>query len=282
MFGSGRAILTLRESYRNDLRQVRAATGFEYVRFHAIFHDEVGLYDEDDAGRARYNFSYIDQIYDGLLANGVRPFVELSFMPRKLAAQPALHAFWYKPIVSPPGDWKKWGELVGRFAQHLVDRYGEAEVSRWYFEVWNEPNIDFCGRAEAVDLLPALRRSSAAIKRVNPASCRRPATAQAAWIERSSPTPWRTTFAGLRLDTRLRRRRSQNVLGRDEQIPRTEMVARAVRNVHDQVKASARPDLPIIWSEHNATYKTDPDITDLPFMAPWIANTIRRVTGSPR
>jgi len=126
MFGSGRAILSLRESYRNDLRQVKAATGFEYVRFHAIFHDEVGLYDEDDAGRARYNFSYVDQIYDGLLANGVRPFVELSFMPRKLAAQPAFHAFWYKPIVSPPADWKKWGELVGRFAQHLVDRYGEA------------------------------------------------------------------------------------------------------------------------------------------------------------
>jgi xylan 1,4-beta-xylosidase len=73
MFGSGRAILSLRESYRRDLREVKQATDFKYVRFHAIFHDEVGLYDEDSAGKPVYNFSYVDQIYDGLLENGVRP-----------------------------------------------------------------------------------------------------------------------------------------------------------------------------------------------------------------
>ena len=83
MFGSGRAILSLRESYRRDLREVKEATGFEYIRFHAIFHDEVGFYNEDEHGNPLYNYSYIDQIYDGLLENGVRPFVELSFMPRK-------------------------------------------------------------------------------------------------------------------------------------------------------------------------------------------------------
>ena len=73
MFGSGRAILSLRDSYRRDLREVEEATGFEYIRFHAIFHDEVGFYDEDSEGKPVYNFSYIDQIYDGLLANHVRP-----------------------------------------------------------------------------------------------------------------------------------------------------------------------------------------------------------------
>src|SRR5579871_4030046 len=72
LFGSGRAILTLRESYRHDLREVKQATGFDYVRFHAIFHDEVGVYDEGPDGRPIYNFSYVDQIYDGLLENGVR------------------------------------------------------------------------------------------------------------------------------------------------------------------------------------------------------------------
>lgn len=101
MFGSGRAILTLREDYRTDLREVHQATGFQYIRFHAIFHDEVGLYDEDDKGKPIYNFSYVDQIYDGLLQNGVRPFVELSFMPKKLAAQQIFQPFWYHPIVSP-------------------------------------------------------------------------------------------------------------------------------------------------------------------------------------
>ena len=139
-----RAILSLRESYRHDLGETKRITGFEYVRFHAIFHDEVGLYDEDKDGHPAYNFSYVDQIYDGLLENHVRPFIELSFMPKKLASDPdALHAFWYKQNVSPPKDWGKWEQLIENFTQHLVDRYGIGEVAQWYFEVWNEPNIDF-------------------------------------------------------------------------------------------------------------------------------------------
>lgn len=81
MFGSGRAILSLRDDYRQDLRETAKITGFHYVRFHAIFHDEVGVYDEDGQGQAVYHFSYVDQIYGGLLADGIRPFVELSFMP---------------------------------------------------------------------------------------------------------------------------------------------------------------------------------------------------------
>ena len=124
MFGSGRAILSLRDSYRHDLRAVKEITDFPYVRFHGIFNDEVGVYDEDSQGRPLYNFSYIDQIYDGLLASGVRPFVEVSFMPNKLAAgNHILHPFWYKPNVSPPKDWSRWDELVAAFTQHLVDRY---------------------------------------------------------------------------------------------------------------------------------------------------------------
>src|SRR5690349_3875766 len=67
MFGSGRAILSLRDDYRHDLRETKRITDLDYVRFHAIFHDEVGLYDEDASGKSIYNFSYIDQIYDGLL-----------------------------------------------------------------------------------------------------------------------------------------------------------------------------------------------------------------------
>src|SRR5438477_8049400 len=87
-FGSGRAILALRESYRKDLEAVKQPTDFHYVRFHAIFHDEVGVYNEDQHGNPVYNFSYVDQIYDGLLERGVRPFVEIGFLPRKLAFNP--------------------------------------------------------------------------------------------------------------------------------------------------------------------------------------------------
>ncbi|MFY9978396.1 MAG: glycosyl hydrolase family 39, partial [Candidatus Sulfotelmatobacter sp.] len=111
MFGSGRAILGLREDYRNDLRSVKRITGFSYMRFHAILDDDVGVYDEDAQGRAIYNFSYVDQIYDGLLANGVRPYVEISFMPSKLAASNIRQDFWYHPNVSPPKDWTRWDDL---------------------------------------------------------------------------------------------------------------------------------------------------------------------------
>jgi len=96
IFGSGRANLALRASYLSDLGQVRQITGFEYVRFHAIFHDENGVYSLDAKGNPVYNWSYVDQIYDGLLANGVRPFVEISFMPKAMAARLDYHAFWYK------------------------------------------------------------------------------------------------------------------------------------------------------------------------------------------
>jgi xylan 1,4-beta-xylosidase len=145
MFGSGRASLSLRESYRNDLREVRRATDFRYVRFHAIFHDEVGVYNQDEHGQPVYNFSYVDQIYDGLLADGARPFVELSFMPNALAARNMPHAFWYKPNISPPKDWDKWDALVTQFAKHLIERYGIDEIGHWYFEVWNEQAVYLLG-----------------------------------------------------------------------------------------------------------------------------------------
>src|SRR5580704_16163455 len=185
MFGSGRAVLSLRDSYRQDLREVKQITDFEYVRFHAIFHDEVGVYDEDGQGHPLYNFSYVDQIYDGLLANHVRPFVELSFMPQKLAAHNLLHVFWYKPNVSPPKDWDKWNDLIAAFTKHLVDRYGIDEVSQWYFEVWNEPNLDFWdGEPKQSTYWELYDNTARTIKSVSQRlRVGGPATAQAAWVD---------------------------------------------------------------------------------------------------
>jgi xylan 1,4-beta-xylosidase len=281
-FGSGRAILTLRESYRRDLRAVKAVTGFEYVRFHAIFHDEVGIYETDAAGQPDYNFSYVDQIYDGLLDEGIRPFVEMSFMPRKLAASPLVHPFWYKPIVSPPRNWTEWGDLIGRFARHLVDRYGIAEVSQWYFEVWNEPNLDFWGGEPKQATYFQLYDSAArAIKQVDERlRVGGPSTAQAAWV---APFIRHVVDEGVPVDfvsTHVYANDSaQDVFGTSEHISRTEMVPRAVRAVHQQVRASARPRLPIIWSEYNASYKNEPEVTDALFMGPWLADTIRNCDG---
>ena len=185
MFGSGRAILSLRESYQRDLREVKQITDFEYVRFHAIFHDEVGIYDENAEGQPVYNFSYADQIYDGLLANGARPFVELSFMPKKLAAREVFQAFWYRPIVSPPKDWVRWDNMIAGFAKHLVERYGMDEVSQWYFEVWNEPNLDFwAGEPRHASSWELYDHTARALKGVSPRlRVGGPATAQAAWAD---------------------------------------------------------------------------------------------------
>jgi xylan 1,4-beta-xylosidase len=282
MFGSGRAILSLRDSYRRDLRDVKSATDFKYVRFHAILNDEVGVYGEDPSGAPVYNFSYVDQIYDGLLQNGVRPFVELSFMPRKLAAQLIYQPFWYAPIVSPPASYEKWSDLISHFAQHLIERYGIDEVSQWYFEVWNEPNLDFWAgnpKEETYDHLYDVTAQS--LKAVSPRlRVGGPATAQAAWVDRfirhcvenHVPVDFVSTHV-------YGNDSSKDVFGTDESIPRTQMVCRAVQKVHGQVKASSLPSLPLIWSEYNASYKNEPDVTDSVFMGPYLADTIRQCNG---
>ena len=282
MFGSGRAILTLRDGYRRDLREVRKVTDFKYVRFHAIFHDEVGVYNEDAQGNPIYNFSYVDQIYDGLLADGVRPFVELSFMPKKLAARDALHAFWYKQNVSPPKDYAKWDALITKFIEHLVARYGIEEVSQWYFEVWNEPNIDFwVGDPKQPTYWDLYDHTARAVKAVN-ARLRigGPATAQAAWatefiqhcVDHNVPVDFVSSHV-------YGNDGAGDVFGTTEDIPRNQMVCRAVKKVHDQIQASPKPKLPLIWSEFNASYKNEPEVTDTVYMGPWLADTIRRCDG---
>jgi xylan 1,4-beta-xylosidase len=282
MFGSGRAILSLRDSYRRDLRQVKQITDFRYVRFHAIFHDEVGVYEEDDQGQPRYNFSYVDQIYDGLLADGVRPFVELSFMPKKLASKPMLHAFWYKPSVAPPKDYARWDGLITQFATHLVDRYGLDEVSQWYFEVWNEPNIDFWGgdpkRPTYWELYDHTARALKAVSsRLRVGG---PATAQAAWadvfIQHCAENHVPLDFVSTHV---YGNDKSEDVFGTHEDIPRNRMVCSAAKKVHDQILASAMPRLPLIWSEFNASYKNEPAVTDTSYMGPWLADTIRQCDG---
>ncbi len=282
MFGSGRAILSLRDSYRRDLREVKQATGFQYIRFHAILDDDVGVYNEDAAGNPVYNFSYVDQIYDGLLENGVRPFVELSFMPKKLAAKQAVQAFWYAPVVSPPKDWNRWGDLISQFAHHLVERYGIDEVSQWYFEVWNEPNLDFwAGDPKEATYYHLYDVTAKALKSVNPRlRVGGPSTAQAAWVDRflrhcaANHIPVDFVSSHVYANDS-----AHDVFGTNEFIPRTQMVCRAIHKVHDQVAASSLPTLPIIWSEYNASYKNEPDVTDSIFMGPWLADTIRQCDG---
>jgi len=282
-FGSGRAILSLRESYRDDLRTVKQATGFKSVRFHGIFLDDVGLFHLDASGKSVYNFSYVDQIYDGLLANGVQPFVELSFMPKEMASDPAaLHAFWYKQNVSPPKDYALWDGMIEAFAQHLIDRYGIDEVSKWDFEVWNEPNIDFwAGKPQQATYFELYDHTARALKKVSSRiRVGGPATAQAAWVpaflehckQEHVPVDFVTTHVYAN-DT------AKDVFHTNEHIPRDQMVCRSVRKVHDEIAASPFPKVPLIFSEYNASYANEPDVTDTVYMGPWLAETVSQCDG---
>ncbi len=282
MFGSGRANLALRESYRADLRAVKGATDFRYVRFHAILHDENGVYNEDEHGNPVYNFAYVDEIYDGLLRNGVRPVVEIGFMPKKLAFNPdALHPFWYKQNVSPPKSLERWDGLMKAFAQHLIDRYGINEVAQWYFEVWNEPNIDFWnGIPRKKSYLELYEHTARALKSVNSRlRVGGPATAAAAWVDDflkfaaagNVPVDFVTSH-GYADDT------VENLFGTKENIPMDDRVCRAIAKVKEQIRASTMPKLPLFWTEWNVQgMKESRDTT---FVGPAVANTIRQCDGT--
>ncbi len=280
MFGSGHSVLALRQSYRDDLRAVKKITGFGYVRFHGIFDREVGVYNENCC-QPVYNFSYVDQIYDGLLADGVRPFVEIGFMPPELSSNPlALHVFWYHPNVAPPRSFDLWDDLIRHFARHLIDRYGIDEVSQWYFEVWNEPNIDFWGGAPRQSTYFDLYAHTArALKSVSPRlRVGGPATAQAAWVPEflaytaanHVPVDFVSTHAYAD-DT------PENLFGAHEDVPMDDRVCRAAAKVHGQIKASQSPGLPFFLTEWNVQGALD--ARDTIFVGPALANTVRQCDG---
>jgi xylan 1,4-beta-xylosidase len=282
MFGSGRAVLSLRESYRDDLRTVRGVTALSYVRFHGVLDDDIGVYSEGPRGKPIYNFSYVDQVYDGLLANGVRPFVELSFMPSRLAQRNIRHSFWYHPVVSPPKDYRRWDALMTALARHLVQRYGIDEVSQWYFEVWNEPNLDFwAGNPKQATYWTLYDHTARSLKAVD-ARLRvgGPATAQAAWVAafirhcQQYGVPVDFVSSHVYGDDS-----KKDIFGTGGHISRQYMVCSAVAKVHAEIQASPQPSLPLIWSEFNASFSNHSEVTDAAFMGPWLAETVRQCDG---
>jgi xylan 1,4-beta-xylosidase len=282
MFGAGQSILALRESYRTDLRIVKAVTDFHYVRFHDILGDQVGLYGLGKDGKPYYNYSYVDQIYDGLLADGVRPFVELSFMPSQLAATDKPASVWYKPNTSPPKDYVLWDDMVSHFVRHLVDRYGIDEVSQWYFEVWNEPDYAFpTGFPKQETYFKLYDHTAIDVKGVDPRlRVGGPATANATWITaflnhcNESHVPVSFVSTHMYGDES-----AEIVFNTKENIPRNRMISMAVAKVHGEIKASAFPQLPFILSEFNASWMNEPEVTDSVYMGPWLADTIRQCDG---
>ena len=107
------------------------------------------IYSEDANGRPIYDYTIVDRIFDTYLARGMKPYVEIGFMPEALSREPQPYQHDFRPgsgnlrtgWASPPKDWAKWEELVFQWLRHCIDRYGRAEVAGWYFETWNEANL---------------------------------------------------------------------------------------------------------------------------------------------
>ncbi|NMA85725.1 MAG: helix-turn-helix domain-containing protein [Tissierellia bacterium] len=138
----GRAHEGLRSNWRQQLVEMQKEIGFNYIRFHGIFMDEMMIYNKTPEGNIEYNWTYVDELFDFFLENNIKPFVELGFMPDDLKKTDET-IFWWKGNISPPKDMKLWTDLVEEFIKHCINRYGQREVESWYFEIWNEPEYAY-------------------------------------------------------------------------------------------------------------------------------------------
>jgi xylan 1,4-beta-xylosidase len=179
--GSGHAPLALRADWQAQMRRCHQELGFRYVRFHAILSDEMGTL-LCEQNQLLYLFFNADQIVDFLLSIGMKPFVELSFMPETLASG-STTVFSYRANVTPPKDYDRWATLIQKLAAHWVSRYGIAEVSSWFFEVWNEPNLKAFWTGGQAAYFRLYHCTAAAIKGVDAGlKVGGPATADNEWI----------------------------------------------------------------------------------------------------
>ena len=179
--GSGHAPLALRADWQQQLRECRDQLGIRYTRFHGLLCDEMGtLINERD--QLLYSFFNADQICDFLLSIGMKPFIELSFMPLTLSSG-SKTVFHYRANVTPPKDYAQWAKLISKLATHWVERYGIDEVRTWFFEVWNEPNLKAFWTGTKADYFNLYRFTAQAIKEVNDRlQVGGPATANNEWI----------------------------------------------------------------------------------------------------
>jgi len=179
--GAGRANEGLRADWQQQLAYVKKECDFKYIRMHGLLTDDMSVYREDKNGNPEYNFQYIDVLYDYLLSIGMKPFVELGFMPAALASGTQT-IFWWKGNVTPPKDYKKWEDLIRNLTLHFTERYGVDEIKTWYFEVWNEPNLNCFWSGTQEEYFKLYMHSVKAIKSVNKEfRVGGPATAGAAW-----------------------------------------------------------------------------------------------------
>ena len=142
--GTGRMGLAMQKEYHDQLAMAQELCHFKHIRGHGLFCDDMAIYQDfvgrDGSAYKGYNFTYLDRVMDDYRALGLKPFLELGFMPEKMASGTQTIFYW-KGNTTPPADHQKWADLIKATLRHLAERYGEEEVSTWPCEVWNEPNL---------------------------------------------------------------------------------------------------------------------------------------------
>jgi len=180
--GSGHAALAKREDYRQYLKQAKTDVGIEMIRFHGLFDDDMHVVTSPSPNTYKFDFTEINQIYDFFISIGIRPIVEFGFMPPVMASGNRT-VFYYKGNVTPPKSYVDWGNLIEAAVTNWKNRYGEAEVSKWYFEVWNEPNYPDFWIGTQADYFQLYKAAALAVKKVSPSfRVGGPASAGLGWI----------------------------------------------------------------------------------------------------
>jgi xylan 1,4-beta-xylosidase len=275
--GSGHATLALRADWQRQLTRCRRELGFRHVRFHGLLSDDVGtLVRESD--ELVYSFFNADQICDFLLSIDMRPFCELSFMPTALASGGDT-VFHYRANVTPPKDYDAWATLIRKLAHHWVDRYGLAEVSRWFFEVWNEPNLKAFWTGSQADYFQLYARAARAIKDVHGSlQVGGPATADNQWI------PELVSFCeskGVPLDFVSTHHYPTDAFGKpgDDTVSQLAQSKRSVLREEAAKALEQASGKPLYYTEWSTSSNPFDDLHDQPYAAAFIAKTVMEVRG---
>ncbi len=285
--GAGRANEGLRADWQQQLIYVKNECGFRYIRMHGLLTDDMGVYKEDKNGTPEYNFMYVDVLFDFLQSIGMKPFVELGFMPSALASGSET-IFWWRGNVTPPNDYDKWGDLIRNLVQHFTERYGTDEVKTWYFEVWNEPNLTpgfWTGTQE--EYFKLYRYAAKAVKSVNPSfRVGGPATAGAAWesemIEfckkNDVPIDFISTHSyGVRQGFLDEYGNAGTVLATEEFA-----VSGDVLQSRKEISESSMPDLELHYTEWSASYTPSDPIHDSYHEAAYVLQKLKQVGDAPQ
>lgn len=279
--GSCHAATALREDWRKQLKKCREELGFEYVRFHGWLNDDMSVCFRNEEGKLWFSFFNIDSIIDFLLEIGMKPFIELSFMPEALASGTKT-VFHYKGNITPPRSYQEWGEFIEELARHLVKRYGKEEVRKWFFEVWNEPNLkDFFWAGTMEDYFELYKHAAFAIKKVDSElKVGGPATAIDAWISELKEYCQKN---GVPLDfisthhypTDLAFSTSSNMEEAMAKAKRGNLAERARKALQE-----AQP-LPLYYTEWNNSPSPRDPYHDIPYDAAFIVKTIIDIIDLP-